>query len=68
MCLSKGQVVSRRLPLSEDDIAYDIGPETLLNYRTLVKAPAFLQGTMGYYEKKPFDLGSASMANAVLDV
>lgn len=46
--------------ITDDDVIYDIGKETILNYEKLIKEAetVFLNGTMGKYEEAEFEYGT----------
>jgi phosphoglycerate kinase len=61
---SQGQVTD-----DNTQFPYDIGDQTLANFaQKLTKAKTiFWNGTMGYYEKSPFDQGTDKLARIILE-
>lgn len=55
--------------IGSDDIAVDIGPETIAAYSAIIKAAKTIiwNGPMGIFEMQPFDKGTIALAQAVAD-
>jgi phosphoglycerate kinase len=55
--------------IGTDDIAVDIGPETVALYTSLIKTAKTIiwNGPMGIFEMPPFDRGTVALALAVAD-
>src|SRR3989338_2263772 len=54
-------------PLGMTDAIYDIGPETIRMYAKYIKKAQTIvwNGAMGYFEQKPYDVGTLSVARLV---
>lgn len=63
---AESQVVTS---IGADDIAVDIGPETVANYTSLIKTAKTIiwNGPMGIFEMPPFDKGTVALAMAVAE-
>ncbi|MBD3310968.1 MAG: phosphoglycerate kinase [Candidatus Magasanikbacteria bacterium] len=48
---------------------FDIGPETIKKYRNIIKKARTLvwNGAMGYFEQKPYDVGTLTIARSIAD-
>lgn len=67
-----GQICCRALaqgPLAPDDMAYDIGPQTVATITKLLQTVRTLiwNGPLGFFERAPFDQGSLAVAKAVAE-
>lgn len=55
--------------IGEDDIAVDIGPETIRTYSEIIQSAKTViwNGPMGIFEMPPFDTGTVALAKAVAE-
>ncbi len=64
--LNNDKVLTRNInDINEDDIIYDIGNESILNYENIIKEAKtiFINGTVGLYEDERFKKGTNEILN-----
>jgi len=64
-----GSAVSTVKDIPGDQVALDVGPETVARFRTVITAAKtiFWNGPLGMFEVPPFDSGTMAIASAVAD-
>ena len=64
-----GSAVSTVKDIPGDQVALDVGPETVARFRTVITAAKtiFWNGPLGMFEVPPFDAGTMAIASAVAD-
>ena len=64
-----GSAASTVKDIPGDQVALDVGPETVARFRTVITAAKtiFWNGPLGMFEVPPFDAGTMAIASAVAD-
>lgn len=64
-----GSAASTVKDIPDDQVALDVGPETVTRFRTVIATAKtiFWNGPLGMFEVPPFDAGTMAIASAVAD-